>query len=90
MSFFIRKGGTGGKNSLVGKKRKANYEGKGKKFKKVSLLLFSGVRNIFSPLLGIYEDWQRFFFILYLLHNDKHVSARVILLYVQEVVTHFI
>ena len=37
MSFFIRKGGTGGKNSLVGKKRKANYEGKGKKFKKVIL-----------------------------------------------------
>ena len=35
MSFFIRKGGTGGKNSLIGKKRKSNQDGRGKKFKKV-------------------------------------------------------
>ena len=38
MSFFIRKGGTGGKNSLAGKKRKSFQDGnkgptRGKKFK---------------------------------------------------------
>ena len=39
MSFFIRKGGTGGnKAALAGKKRRAPQEGKGKGSKKVCRL----------------------------------------------------